>query len=153
MSRLVLFLFLLPSLGLLSRAEAATGLMPPQQVLAAANQQLDRCTKAASTRPLEGNQLVTAGLAACYDGAQALLTAHIERAVQRIQRSQDAHCATLWAEFDDSWASHTSKVMSLPSLADAALNTNDDLNLLLSAHRYQVAYAIAGNYGCKLPAR
>ena len=141
----LMFLLCLTALN----AQSSEGLVKPQDVRVTVEKYLVKCFGAAQKHKPEGNQLTSDGLNACYDGAKSLYNQNVERATQAIALSTDLNCKKLYAEIDGKWSSYSEDVLNTASLGDAPLNTDDDLEIALLSHRYEIAYSIANNSGCK----
>ena len=133
---------------LASSANAAEQLSTPRNVRLAAEKNLTACISAAVKQKPTGNQLLSDGLTSCYSGTRPILTDNIERAAQKIVQSKDANCQKLYSEFEEKWATYQESIVNLPSLSEMPLNTDDDLELVLLEHKYDLAYSVANNSAC-----
>lgn len=129
-------------------AESAEQLSTPQNVRIAAEKQLTKCTSAVEKHVPVGNQLISDGLTSCYSRAKSIFIENIEHAAKRIEQSKDTNCRKLYTDLEEKSLAYAENLANTPSLGNAPLNTDDDLEILILAHRYEIAYAIAGNSAC-----
>jgi len=118
-------------------------------VRTAAEQQLAACSRSVERHVPVGNQLVTQGLASCYDRVKSDLAAQVERVAQRLASNPNPACQVLWRALEEKWAAYDADSVDIAGLADMPFNTDDDLAVVRLLHRYELAHAVAHNHGCR----
>src|SRR5688500_5194067 len=114
---LVLLLLLLAS-----RAEASEALASPIAASRSIEAAIQKCIRTSIPKNPMGNQLITAGISACYQHVQSLWQGHAERAKAEIAQRFGTGCAAFVEEFETKVANYSSELKAAPSLAQMPLN-------------------------------
>lgn len=109
----------------------------------------NKCMFALEHHKNVGNQLTSQGLKSCYSSAQAQWEEYISQAEEHISQSSKYNCIAMQQEFGDKWNSYSKEMLHSDNLANAALNTDDELTLLLLAHHYEIEYMLLHNWECE----
>lgn len=129
-------------------AAAAEVPAPPAALQKQITTTFDACARKAEKAAAAAGQLVAPGVAACYDAAKAHWRSALEQAKDRVGRSRNANCAAALQQVEQRWNAYADELGRVKPLAALPLSTDDDLELALLQHLYDVSYLLARSSGC-----
>jgi hypothetical protein len=134
-----------------AHALAADTLTPPAALHKRITAPFDACVRKAEKAAAAAGQLLPTGTAACYDAAKAQWRAALEQAKDRIGRSRNANCAAALQQVEQRWNAYADELGRIKPLAALPLSTDDDIELALLQHLYDLSYLLARSGGCGAP--
>lgn len=108
----------------------------------------DACMRKAEKAAAAAGQLVAPGVGACYDAAKTHWRNALEQAKDRVGRSRNANCAAALQQVEQRWNAYSDELGRVKPLAALPLTTDDDIELALLEHLYDMSVVIARSGGC-----
>ena len=134
-----------------ANAVAATdALAPPAAVQKQITTPFDACLRKAEKAAAAAGQLVAPGIGACYDAAKTQWRNALEQAKDRLGRSRNANCAAALQQVEQRWNAYSDELGRVKPLAALPLTTDDDIELALLQHLYDISYLLARSSGCSV---
>jgi hypothetical protein len=130
-------------------ANAADSMTSPQRLRLATEKSIATCLRGVERQGTTGNQLLADGYASCFHQAKYQLTERIERIAADIDLVKADECRNLKSDSEAVWTKYSEELMKIPALGLMPTNTDDELEVLLLTHRYEIVYAIARNPACR----
>jgi hypothetical protein len=131
-----------------AHALAADPLTPPTALRRQVTSPFDACVRKAEKAAAAAGQLVVPGITACYDTAKARWRSALEQAKDRVGSSRNANCAAALQQVEQRWNSYADELGRVKPLAALPLSIDDDIELALLQHLYDVSYLLARSSSC-----
>jgi hypothetical protein len=94
------------------------------------------------------NLLAAPGLKSCYFQASQAWQDATTRIRDRLAADETSPCGRAIAAIEQEWNGYSAKVLALESVQGMAINTDDDLELAMRKHLYELTYALSINMDC-----
>jgi hypothetical protein len=138
---------LVTSLALVVLVSAHAADRTPDAIERSTKSALRACFKRAERDAAKHNVLVVPGLKSCYTQAFGAWDVATGQITARLLES-GSPCAGTMEAIQREWNDYSAKLLGLQAIQDMAINTDDDLELALRKHLYELAYNLSSNTDC-----
>lgn len=109
---------------------------------------LRSCFKLAERGAAKDNLLVAPALKNCYYQANQAWQVAASLVKDTLNKNPNSPSGRAIESIEQEWNNYSARVLSLESLRDMAINTDDGLELSMRKHFYELAYSLSVNPDC-----